>query len=262
MSYDTNSACFFRLYGYDDVKSGIELEASFDPVDSSKFEGQVYTFKNRDLTLAENVINYYIDMRKGTVAYADMPSLCESLKDISLFSFLKLKLMPGKEGLKEMRRGVLKNTMPLAELKNNETFTRTANLCVNLINYINAHNVTVVPRTEPIRRAEHTHPSQERKFNLITLKDRTTQEYEPRDEPLWQLKERIYVIGHDRRYRNPDGSIRMTSWIPPHIRGPPNAPFREQRYKVLAEKLQREIDMYRRCGIKHDSEMWIQRENP
>jgi hypothetical protein len=63
------------------------------------------------------------------------------------------------------------------------------------------------------------------------------------------LEYRVFVRGHDRKYLDDRGAIRMTSWIPPCIKGPPNAPFIEQRYQVLHDKLKREQEMYKKYGV-------------
>ena len=150
-----------------------------------------------------------------------------------------------------------------------ESIFQTANLCVNLINYINAHNVTVITKERQVDYLERNANGKRKKrtkispYHLIILKDRVIERSERPEgdyEKAWELQERIFVRGHDRKYKHEDDTIRLVSWIPPHIKGPENAPFAEQRYQVLYEKLDREVRMFRELGLKHDSEMWMERK--
>jgi hypothetical protein len=158
-------------------------------------------------------------------------------------------------GATENQSGVVE-TKPISEVPNGETLFQIPCLFINLINYINAHNVTVIKKDRPVvyldkddRGKKKKHTSSQ-PFYLITVKDEVVEEPEiPREIGKWQLTERIYVRGHDRRYRDDNGNIRMTTWISPHVKGPPNAPWREQRYQVLAEKLMREKQMMKGHGI-------------
>jgi len=112
---------------------------------------------------------------------------------------------------------------------------------VNMINYVNSHNVTISrrdfggPSSGNRQKNVHSKP-----YNLITLRDEERYVAENPVETGRELKYRIYVRGHPRRFRDDDGVIRKTSWVSPHVKGPKNAPWREQRYQVLAAKLERE----------------------
>lgn len=163
---------------------------------------------------------------------------------------------------KKFREGLVGVEKTFAErvainsIPHNEIFVQIPNLCINLINYINAHNVTVVRKERVVielerdernkkKRREH-----QRSFYLVTVRDEVVEEPEsPKETGQWTLQERLYVRGHDRRYRDDAGNIRMTIWVNPYIKGPPNAPWREQRYAVLADKLTREKEMLKRLGV-------------
>jgi hypothetical protein len=157
------------------------------------------------------------------------------------------------------------SSLPMEEVEKEGFYTQVPNLCVNLVNYINAHNVTIVKRERKVAyldkrpNGKTKKRTERRPYNLIVLKDMIVERPEGQGEKTWELQERIFVRGYNRRYRITDDDARPRLWIPPHIKGPKNAPFREQRYQVLYEKLGREIQMFRDLGLKHDSEMWIGR---
>jgi hypothetical protein len=154
-----------------------------------------------------------------------------------------------------LESGEFDEELTLDKIPNSHLFSQLPNFCVNFVNYINAHNVTVKQRTrgryipydgQDVARL----PSKKRPFYLITIKDDVVEEPQQRQARTWDLQWRVYVRGHDRRYRDDSGQIVKTTWVRPHIRGPPEAPWKENRYEVLAAKLGREEDMYRQHGIE------------
>jgi hypothetical protein len=121
---------------------------------------------------------------------------------------------------------------------------------VNLINYINSHNVTVEKgdfegRPQTKNRSPHSKP-----YNLITVRDEVQYASDEPQESDRHLEYRIYVRGHSRRLKNGQGVIYRTTWVSPHVRGPEDAPWREQRYQILAAKLQREKALNKCIGEK------------
>lgn len=119
-------------------------------------------------------------------------------------------------------------------------------LVINTINYINAQNVTIVPRTRKVvtafsragkRPIEH---EAEKQYHVVSIESRLQEIEEERPSTGTTLQWRVYVRGHDRKYRNEDGSIRLTLWIEPHVKGPEGAPWRHHRYAALAGMIQRE----------------------
>ena len=142
----------------------------------------------------------------------------------------------------------------LSQVPNGDALEKIANLGVNLVNYINSHNLTVINRNRKPRLVRSKgkfleEPSSKRPFHLIIVKDEEVEETREGDKS-WELNWRVYVRGHNRNFRDDDGSIYLTSWTHPHVRGPPDAPWREQRYEVLAKKLEQEREMYRQHGIE------------
>ncbi len=133
---------------------------------------------------------------------------------------------------------------------------RLPSLATNLVNYINAHNINVVKREREVIELEREERNKKKRkvsnkeFYLVTVQDKTYWEPDsPREVGHRTLQERIYVRGHDRRYRDDKGNIRMTIWVSPCVKGPPNAPFKESRYQVLYDKLKREKEMMAKYNL-------------
>jgi hypothetical protein len=150
--------------------------------------------------------------------------------------------------------------VPLDKSKGEYEFiTKIPNLTVNFINYINAHNVTVVRKEREVIELQRDERNKKKKviskhpFYLITVKDHVYEEPDtPRETGLWTLKERVFVRGHWKYYRDKNGQRIGDDhryWVIPHIRGPHDAPFKETRYQVLHDKLKREQEMYNKYGV-------------
>jgi len=222
-------------YAYEGGMKAMSID--FDPVSQAIFS---CAFIDR---------KFIIDMEKNEVKYFKASELSEEV------------ISRGRISDKDFRR------MPLPECPNYQVIIQIANLCTNLINYINSHNTTFTRRNRVIpgsgstnqgrrpphqgRRPPHQgrrsprqgRGSQRQRFYVVTIKDKVKQEPEHPSNQTWTLTERIYVRGHPRRLRNEDGEIRRVTWIPPCVKGPPDAPFANQRYQVLAERLLRERQM-------------------
>lgn len=203
------------------------------------------------------------DPNSGTVNYSNSGEILQLYRETGIMNLnFWFRLALGDENARNL---FFKHNSKLDALENNEVFVQIPNLATNLVNYINSHNVTIVKRERQatyldIRpNGKRKRRAEARPYNLVVLRDAIIEKPEGPGERTWELQERIFVRGHDRKYRNPDNSIRLVSWIPPHIRGPAEAPFKEQRYQVLYEKLQKEIQMFKELGLKHDSEMWVQK---
>ena len=74
------------------------------------------------------------------------------------------------------------------------------------------------------------------------------------------MQERIVVRGNIKKRLDEAGNIIKTYWQPPHIKGPKDAPFRDQRYQVLADKIKREQELYHQFGIKNDPSLWMEED--
>jgi hypothetical protein len=124
-----------------------------------------------------------------------------------------------------------------------ETTQDLVDLCVNLVSYINAYNVTI--RRNPgktrkqIERMNRGKTRREklplktvRPYHWIEIKQITTTVGDTQlghEGPT--LTEREWVRGHFQVYHTTDG--KRKSWVQSYVRGPPNAPWKENRYKVL-----------------------------
>lgn len=204
-------------------------------------------------------ILFSIDLNERKLNYTEMQNpaefaerILEAQKVVDPFLFNSRECVEKAYTDPKARRILFPNEADISSFPNGQIFTQVPNLCVNLINYINAHNVTVLRKERPIEYIEKTEGKKKKRtgknhFHLIIVKDEVVEESdEPRKVGRWTLQERIYVRGHFRYYRDEKREIRLATFINPYVKGPPNAPWREQRYQVLAEKLLREQEMMKK----------------
>ncbi|MFH1440260.1 MAG: hypothetical protein ABIG89_06835 [Candidatus Woesearchaeota archaeon] len=139
---------------------------------------------------------------------------------------------------------------------NTGLFIKNVCFCINVISYINAHNVEVREQSRfnpnlylknkrrerrSVRRRPKKPLPQLRPYYWIDIKP---QEVTKRGDYVRggaggrELTERHYVRGHFQRYRIADGNV-VKNWINPYVRGPDGAPFRNDRYKVLDDMLKK-----------------------
>lgn len=119
------------------------------------------------------------------------------------------------------------------------------NICVNIINFINSHNVNFTNRTRhvnikvPTRRGEMIEKKAER-YHIIDIKEgyATQPDLPAGIERTYNF--RWTVRGHHRRYRNSDETIKYRIWIDPFIKGPEGAPFLNTRYRDIAARIEQE----------------------
>lgn len=117
---------------------------------------------------------------------------------------------------------------------------KLANLSMNLIDYINAQNVVLRKkgrkRKEVRRVGKGKHKQVEKRrvplkpFYWVEVK-KEEQEEAMASERSWTLDYRVWVRGHNRHYQ--DGKV---TWIDPYVKGPPDAPWKNNRYEVLFER--------------------------
>lgn len=142
--------------------------------------------------------------------------------------------------------------VPLDEIGNSDFFVKIANFCVNVINYINSDNKETVVKTREVQikrlvdnngKKKSTVEKRQEPYSIINI---TPVRYEGESTPTgthWTLQEQIMVRGHNRRYKDDDGKIRKIIRIDSHRKGPEDAPWRNQRYKMMYEAQQREKKM-------------------
>ncbi len=159
----------------------------------------------------------------------------------------------------DTKRGLMQN--PLSEGEQDrvrEHFTQITHFCLNLIDYINAHNIMlkVVEReTRDARELERINRKRETKgkrpflvlkpFYWVDITEKTIVRKDLGSEEMLRseagqenvLQYREWVRGHFQRYHTVEGIKK--NWINPYVRGPSAAPWKENRYVVLEEMLER-----------------------
>ena len=129
-----------------------------------------------------------------------------------------------------------------------ESSRRFTGLSINLVYYINAHNVTIRTTNRETRSSKNLarinrDRLKHRKnpifplppYHWIEIKQHVVDERRSGEEGSMDYRER--VRGHFQRYHTGQGVVR--NWIEPYIRGPEGAPWKEARYKVLDDMLRR-----------------------
>jgi len=142
-----------------------------------------------------------------------------------------------------------------AELNDEHTeLSQMIDLCINLINCINARNVEIrkVERgplidAQKLRRLNKKRAKKDKNplpfvplkpYYVIEVKKHVYIDEEKNEEDkAWELSYRVWVRGHNRHYRDQTGNVRYIEWIEPHVRGPPNALWKHNRYAVLYQRL-------------------------
>ena len=123
-------------------------------------------------------------------------------------------------------------------------FQRLLDLSVNLVDYINAHNVVIqktdrggpiidVINRKRIRKGKNPLPTKAYYWIDVT-QSVASEESTVRGD---QLEYREWVRGHFQKYHTTDGTIK--NWIEPYVRGPTDAPWKENRYRVLDDMLKK-----------------------
>ncbi|MDO8656163.1 MAG: hypothetical protein Q7K45_02915 [Nanoarchaeota archaeon] len=125
-----------------------------------------------------------------------------------------------------------------------KNFQNLVNLSVNLIDYINAHNVTIrkVERTPvDIDRINRKRQRKGKKM-LMPLKPyywTDVEQSEQREQVVRPTGDtqnyREWLRGHFQRYHTSAGIAK--NWIMPYVRGPEDTPWKEKRYRVLDDML-------------------------
>jgi len=121
-------------------------------------------------------------------------------------------------------------------------------LGANLIDYINAHNVTLKKVDRNPRDIDKINRKRERKrkklleplkpYYLIDIRESRVSDSESQDKANSSVMDyQEWVRGHFQRYHTREGMVR--NWIQPYVRGPEDAPWKENRYRVLEDMLKK-----------------------
>ncbi len=127
-----------------------------------------------------------------------------------------------------------------------QNFRHLLDLCVNIVDYINAHNTTI-RRTERIQAdLEKINRKREKKgkklleplkpYHWIDIVQHTLYDGK-REKTESRMDYKEWVIGHFEKYHTKKGMIKH--WIGSYVRGPDDAPWKENRYKVLDDMLKK-----------------------
>ena len=129
---------------------------------------------------------------------------------------------------------------------NRGAYSKMFRLCINIIEYINAHNATVrtierdTRNLDSINRKRRKRGKKElrplKPYNWIDIKE--SRNYQGGNQTgQWSIDYRQWVRGHFQRYHTTAGIIRP--WVDPYVKGPPDAPWKESRYRVLNDMFQK-----------------------
>jgi hypothetical protein len=133
-----------------------------------------------------------------------------------------------------------KNTFsPIRSDYDSNQFSKLIDLTLNLISYINAQNVIIKQSDSDRKKIGKINKKRRKKGKSEIAKPspyywaevRKSYVYSERDRPKekeWELEHRVWNRGHFRHYK--DGRC---TWIIPYIKGPENAPWKENRYANL-----------------------------
>ncbi|MBS3051415.1 MAG: hypothetical protein J4400_04680 [Candidatus Aenigmarchaeota archaeon] len=118
-------------------------------------------------------------------------------------------------------------------------------LCLNTISYINAHNVTVRREDRQngglsginARRIRHGKKPLPNLKPYYWIDVRQSEARERNREEESKMEYREWVRGAFHRYHTRAGIVRH--WVQPYIRGPEDKPWKENRYRILADMLQK-----------------------
>ena len=127
-------------------------------------------------------------------------------------------------------------------------------ISTNLVNFVNSRNVRVSParikgqQKKGVYRNPRTgdiHSNSNKPYHIVLIESVEVEEPEE-IRSGHTLEFRVYVRGHDRKYRDDNGDVRKVIWVAPYVKGPITAPWRHNRYAVLAEGIKREKEMLER----------------
>lgn len=190
-----------------------------------------------EFTGSTNNTNYHICMDNNIINYTTPEDM----------------ISEAKKGRITFGTGTYMRSAPLDDIEDNGFFVKMANLCTNLINYINADNKEMVEMTREVQ-VKTTSNNKGKKKSKVEKRDETYSlikikssiKYTGERIPTgvkWNLDEQIMVRGHDRKFKDEEEVIRKIIWIEPFRKGPEDAPWADQRHELQYEALQREKRM-------------------
>lgn len=150
--------------------------------------------------------------------------------------------------LREGDEKVYQQVQPHDPDKMRVNFQRLLDLSVNLIDYINAHNIVIrkadrggpiidVINRKRVRKGKKSLPT--KSYYWIDVKQSVANEESAVSSNSLEYRE--WVRGHFQKYYTKDGTIK--NWIEPYVRGPTDAPWKENRYRVLDDMLKKGVKL-------------------
>jgi len=135
-------------------------------------------------------------------------------------------------------------SLPLSSVEH-RIFEMIPSLATNLINYINAHNISIFTRTR-FRPEIQNVPNVSKEYPYSIVKVTDAEYREPQTEHHGKvLTYQLAVRGHNRRLKDDAGIIRKVIWIDSYVKGPPGTPFYDTRHEVTAKKILAERELFR-----------------
>ncbi len=117
---------------------------------------------------------------------------------------------------------------------------KIVNLAVNTINYVNAQNIVIREQRRTTRRRVRTRRTRRRNVEVelrpyywIEVKKSYIDRERREGEPEWSVNCRFWVRGHNRSFRDENARERYHIWIEPYVKGPEDAPWKNNRYEIL-----------------------------
>jgi hypothetical protein len=182
---------------------------------------------------------YFVDKHGNPKSFSTIAFNPQDFSDVSNLTAYKYADRKNTQSF-DRNLEALQNEIAIDD--NNARYVKDfCSLAINLIDYINAHNVTI-RRVERGPEGRRKRINRKRAMKGKKILDPLMPYYwiEIRqhviDDEVWtedecKMNYREWVRGHFRRYHTRDGI--ESYWIEPYVRGPEGMPWKENRYKVL-----------------------------
>jgi hypothetical protein len=240
MPFDT---MFFELMDAVPFKIRDGLEA---PLKAILF-GNVLNAAPEARALGDDAYEAFDIANNGETFYAGLFFEDMNIRDMP--TTINVNIQGLRDGNREAEGMCAETGEDFSDQVNPQVYLNLMNLCLNIISYTNAHNVTIRSAERETRNiaAINRRRKKARKrqirglkpYNWIDIKEAelTPKEIKQRREHEWEMDYREIVRGHFQRYHTTNGLVR--NWRDPFVRGPDDAPWKENRYRLLEKMLKR-----------------------
>ena len=168
------------------------------------------------------------------------------LTDFVDYTFFNPDIAPNITTTPSLRASDLFNNDDISQKLDKNAYDRLVRLCINVFDYINAHNATIrkteretrnigaINRKRGKRGKKLIRPLQP--YYWIDVVQPAS--YEKRaGRSDWTMDYREWVRGHFQSYHTRKGPARL--WKDPYVRGPVDKPFKEVKHRVLDDMLKK-----------------------